>query len=270
MRQVLLFITLGFMLAACSDTQASNSTVEVEISVTATLTMQPTKMSTLTPTAAPTRTAIPASTPTQVPKPARTPEPTDTPIPSPIPPTPTQRSSPTPIPSQTTAPASTQCGLTLPLREGTPYRIGDRFDTTLDSRHHVGTDIQVESNGVEVVAPADGKIIWMGPDPNGGWGIDVMTPCGFAYGVFHIAPAPGLGVGVYVRRGQYLGTVDFPGTPHIHLDVKVFEGSNLYFVDIYPQSDGNCVRWKFNPNGNILVPGKCSPGYWLGGSPMYP
>jgi len=163
------------------------------------------------------------------------------------------------------------CGLTLPFRPGTPFRIGDRFDTEPDSRRHVGVDLLVNQNGVEVVAPEDGRIIWIGPDPNGGWGIDVMTPCGWAYGVFHIAPAPGLAEGKWVRRGQYLGTVDFPDKPHVHLDVKIFEKGDLYFVDIFAQEGETCTRWKFIGQGKVEPAyGLCSKGYWLGGSPQYP
>lgn len=176
-------------------------------------------------------------------------------------------SPPTPKPTATPK----VCGLTLPFPEGTPYTIGDRFDTLAESRHHVGTDLLVNENGLEVVAPEDGRILWIGPDPNGGWGIDVMTPCGWAYGVFHVAPAADLREGVYIRRGQHIGTVDFPRAPHVHLDVKLYEQDGLYFVDIFPQDGETCVRWKFRAQGeSILTLGSCGKGYWVGGSPRYP
>jgi hypothetical protein len=60
-------------------------------------------------------------------------------------------------------------------------------------RNHVGTDFMVERNGIEVVATVPGRIIWLGPDPNGGWGIDILTDVdGYTSGVFHLKPMEGL------------------------------------------------------------------------------
>lgn len=168
--------------------------------------------------------------------------------------------------------------LTLPYHRETPYSIVEYFDYDPGygqylwwngqhgsgiSRNHVGTDLRVSANGIPVVAPAPGKVIWLGVDPNGGWGIDAQAPEGTIWGVFHVTPTVSLHQAV--NRGDLIGYVNFPGAPHVHLDVKLFKADgHLYFRDIYvPFDPGICAEWRFVPGGEVeYVKTNCSPGYW--------
>jgi hypothetical protein len=168
--------------------------------------------------------------------------------------------------------------LTLPYSYGTTYNIGEYFDYDPEYgkylwwngqqgsgawRNHVGTDLGVSVNGVPVVAPAPGEVIWLGEDPNGGWGIDARTPDGMIWGAFHVTPT--IALNQTVSRGDTIGFVNFPGAPHVHLDVKLFRvDGHLYFPDIYVPLDSSiCAEWRFVPGSDPeYVKTDCSPGYW--------
>jgi hypothetical protein len=179
--------------------------------------------------------------------------------------------------------------LTLPFRPGTQilgvYEYFDH-DPSLSKylywngasgyrkeRNHVGTDFRVRSNGIEVVATVPGEILWLGPDPNGGWGIDILTDVdGYTSGVFHLKPVEGLKEGTRVERGQLLGWVEFPGLPHIHVDVKQYRSTGLYFFDSYKPKITECTEYYLVKQG-IVEPSraKCPPGYWIvTNNPTYP
>jgi len=180
--------------------------------------------------------------------------------------------------------------ITLPYNRGTPFSVGEYFDYDgslksylywngdsgkRNQRNHVGTDFRVERNGIEVVSPVPGRIIWLGKDPNGGYGIDIETKAGIVVGVFHLNPLEDLHEGSTVKRGQLLGYVEFPGYPHIHIDAKQYRPNGLYFLDTYrPVFNDNdrCIEYLFNSQGDVTpVPGQCSPGYWTKmNDPQYP
>jgi len=133
----------------------------------------------------------------------------------------------------------------------------------------------VERNGIEVVASAPGKIIWLGPDPNGGWGVDILTDIdGLAVGEFHLKPVEGLKEGLRVERNQLIGWVEFPpGPPHIHLDIKQYRRNGLYFMDTYsPSFKDGCIEYLLLSQGKAEpIKGGCSPGYWIvTNTPTYP
>ena len=65
-----------------------------------------------------------------------------------------------------------------------------------------------------------------------------------------------------MSRGQTMGEVDFPKSPHVHFDLKQQRSDGLYFIDTYRPSISNCTEDKFIKQGQTaLVDGKCSPAF---------
>jgi hypothetical protein len=178
--------------------------------------------------------------------------------------------------------------LTLPFRPGTQILgVYEYFDHDPDlnkylywnglsgfrqERNHVGTDFMVERNGIEVVSPVPGKIVWLDRDPNGGWGVEILTIGRYGIGVIHFSPREGLQEGMFVERGDFLGWVDFPYLPHIHLDVNQHRDSGVYFLDSYRPTLDTCTEYRLIGQGKFeSIKAKCPPGFWIvNNQPTYP
>jgi hypothetical protein len=156
--------------------------------------------------------------------------------------------------------------LTLPYHRATTFNIGEYFDYDPEyykylwwngqrgygiRRNHVGTDLGVSENGIPVVAPAPGKIIGVVIDPNGGWGIDARAPDGTIWGIFHITPTVSLEQ--TVGRGDLIGYVNFPGSPHVHLDVKVIKPDGHWYA-----RDSTCP---------LMLISAANGASWMGANP---
>lgn len=113
----------------------------------------------------------------------------------------------------------------FPVQGGASY-VADFAYVKPDGRSHQGNDLMVPT-GTPLLAVDDGEARFGGPDPFGGWVVNLYSPDGARYYYAHLSAFPeGRKVGdrVRVRAGELLGYVGTSGNavggpPHVHFEI---------------------------------------------------